>query len=73
MNHVPINKVATSENGDVMRCECLPEMKTNFKYKFNVTMLVRSLMSATVHAQQGKDHLPPMNTYLLYALALKSL
>ena len=72
--HVPIIEAATSENGDVIRCECLPEMKTNLKYNFNVTKLVRSLMSATVHAQQqGKDHSPPTNTYLLYALPLKSL
>ena len=60
--HVPIIEVATSENGDVIRCECLPEMKTNLKYKFYVTKLVRSLVSATVHAQQGKDRLPLTNT-----------
>ena len=54
--HEPIIEVATSENGDVIRCES-----------------TSSLMSARVHAQQGKDHLPPTNTYLLYALPLKSL
>ena len=48
-------------------------MKMNLKYKLYVTKLVRSLMSATVHAQQGNDHSPPTNTYLLYAMPLKSL
>ena len=52
--HVPIIEVATSEIGDLIRCEGLLEIKTNLKYKFNVTKLVRSLMSATVHALAGK-------------------
>ena len=35
--------------------------------------VVRLPMPAAVHAQQGRDHLPLVNTYLLYALPLKSL
>ena len=31
--HVPIIVVATSEIGDLIRCECLLEIKTNLKYK----------------------------------------
>ena len=39
--HVQNIEVVTSESGDVIyiRCECLPEIKKNLKYKLKVTMI----------------------------------